>query len=445
MIEELLQRVLNQAKGAGATAADVIGVDNLSTVVRVRQGDAERVEQARQKSLGLRVFVGDRSAIASTSDLTAAGLDMLVDVTVANARVTAADLSAGLPDQAELARGVPDLDLADPSADAFSLDVALDQARRVEAAALAHPDIRQVETSQFSFSDGAVAFATTAGFAGAWRSTRFSLHTVPIAAKDGQMVRDWWSTSRRFLAELDSPEEVGRIAAERTARRMGAVKPRTADVPVVFDPETASSLLSHFAGAVNGYSLYKGASFLIGRLGQPVASPLVTIVDDGTIQRGPGSKPFDGEGLATRRTVVVGDGVLESWILDVYSARKLGLRSTGNAARSTGDSPTAAPTNLRLLPGKSSHEDIVSSVRSGLYVTELIGFGVNLVTGDYSQGAAGFWIEDGRLARPVHEVTIAGNLADMLKQVELVGDDLREDDRVASPTLKIARMTVGGE
>lgn len=444
--EDLLQRVLRQAAAAGATSADIIGVDNTSTVVRVRQGEAERVEQARQKSLGLRIFVGSRSAISSTSDLSEAGLSTLVDVTLANARVTASDPASGLPDAAELASRVPDLDLADPAAAGFTLDIALDQARRVEAAALAyHPSIQQVETSQFSSSDAAVAFATTAGFSGAWRSTRYSLHTVPIASKDGQMVRDWWSTSRRHLGDLDSPEEVGRIAGERTVRRMGAIKPRTADVPVIFDPDTASSLLGHLAGAVNGYSLYKGASFLIGRLGERIASPLVTIVDDGTIPRGPGSKPFDGEGLPTRRNVIVADGLLQSWILDTYSARKLGLQSTGNASRSTGDAPSASPTNLRLIPGTSTHDEIVASVKSGFYVTELIGFGVNLVTGDYSQGAAGFWIQDGKLSHPVHEATIAGHLADMLQSVEMVGDDLREDDRIASPTLKIGRMIVGGE
>lgn len=444
--EDMLQGLLGQAASVGATAADVIGVDQLSTSVRVRHGDPERVEQARQKSVGLRVFVGSRSAIASTSDLSPGGLSRLVEVTVANARVTAEDPAGGLPDASELARGVPDLDLVDPGADAFSIEIALDRARRAEAAALAFdPAIQQVESTQFGFTDNAITFASSAGFAGAWRSTRFGLSAMPIAGRDGHMVRDWWSSSRRFLDELQSPEEVGRIAAERTVRRLGATKPRTAQVPVVFDPDTAGSLLGHIAGAVNGYSIYKGSSFLIGRMGERIASPLVTIVDDATIPRGPGSKPFDGEGLPTRRTVVVGDGVLESWLLDSYSARKLGLRSTGNAARSSGDAPAAAPTNLRLVPGTTTAAEVIASVKRGFYVTELIGFGVNLVTGDYSQGAAGMWIEDGKLTHAVHEATIAGDLSQMLLGIEMVGDDPNLDDRVACPTLKIGGMVVGGE
>lgn len=443
--EDMLQDLLRRATAGGATAADTVGVDQLSTSVRVRNGEPERVEQARQKSLGLRVFVGRRSAIASTSDLSADGLSRLVEVTLANARVTAEDPAGGLPDPAELAGAIPDLDLVDPAAAAVSVEQALDLARRAEAAALAFdPAIKQVESAQFGTTDSAVTFATSVGFAGAWRSTRCGLSAVPIAARDGQMVRDWWSTSRRFLGELQSPEEVGRIAAERTVRRLGATQPRTVEVPVVFDPDTAGSLLGHVASAVNGYAIYKGASFLIGRLGQRIASPLVTIVDDGTIRRGPGSKPFDGEGLATRRTVVVGEGVLESWLLDTYSARKVGLQSTGNAARSAGDAPTAAPTNLRLLSGSTTAADIIASVQSGFYVTELIGFGVNPVTGDYSQGAAGLWIEGGKLSHAVHEVTIAGDLPSMLLGIEMVGDDPNEDDRIASPTIKIGRMTVGG-
>jgi PmbA protein len=216
-------------------------------------------------------------------------------------------------------------------------------------------------------------------------------------------------------------------------------------VPVIFDAETASSLLGHVTSAINGYSIYKGASFLCGRLGERIASPLVTIVDDGTLPRGLGSKPFDGEGLPTRRTTLVSEGTLQSYILDTYSARKLGLHTTHNASRSTGGPPTAAPTNLRIVNGATSLADMIRGIDQGFLVTELIGFGVNAVTGDYSQGAAGLWIEGGEIAYPIHEVTIAGHLGAMLEQVELVGNDLREDERIASPSLKIAKMTVAGE
>ena len=444
--EGLLEGLLRDASARGATAADTVAIDQVSTTVRVRKGEVERVEQAREKALGLRVFFGQRSAVASTSDLTPDGLARLCETTVANARVTAEDPASGLPAPSEVTGEVPDVDLHDAGAEAFDVASAVDRAKRAEATALGYaPEIKQAENTQASFADSVMSFATSLGFSGSYRSTRYGLYTVPIATRNGLMVRDYWSTAGRHLSDLAAPEEVGRRAAERTMQRVGARKVKTANVPVVFDPETASALLGHIAGALNGYSLYKGASFLLGKIDEVIASDLVTIVDDGTLPRGLGSRPFDGEGLPSKRTVLVEQGRLRSYLLDSYSARKLGLETTHNAARPIGDAPSVSPTNLRIVPSTTSARDIIRGVKSGFYVMELIGFGVNQVTGDYSQGAAGMWIEDGELAYPVHEVTIASNLATMLAQVEAIGDDLRTDQRTSSPTLLLSSMTVAGE
>ncbi|MFA5028950.1 MAG: metallopeptidase TldD-related protein, partial [Candidatus Methylomirabilota bacterium] len=251
-------------------------------------------------------------------------------------------------------------------------------------------------------------------------------------------------TVGRRLGDLQPPEEVGREAARRALRRLGARRVATARVPVVFDPEMAAGLLRSLGGAVSGGAIYREASFLAGKLGTRVASPLLSVVDDGRMPGGLGSRPFDGEGLPTRRTVVIRDGILQSYLLDTYSGRKLGMASTGNASRGFASPPTAGPTNVCILPGPHAPEEIIRSVARGLYVTELIGFGVNLVTGDYSRGAAGLWIEQGELAYPVEEITIAGNLGEMLERIEMVGDDLAWRGTIASPTLKIAEMTVAG-
>jgi PmbA protein len=258
------------------------------------------------------------------------------------------------------------------------------------------------------------------------------------------MQRDYWYSSNRKFARLESPQAVGEKAARRVLRRLGGSKIKTCEVPIIFDPEMAASLLRNLASAISGYALYKGASFLTGKLGTQIGSSLLTVIDDATIPGALGSKPFDGEGLATRKKVVVADGKLQSYLLDSYSGRKLGLRSTGNASRSVGEPPGVAPANFYLAPGKHSAEEIIGSVKKGFYVTELIGFGVNMVTGDYSRGAAGLWIENGELTHAVEEVTIAGNLRDMFQNVEMVGNDLEMRARICAPTVKISQMTVAG-
>ncbi|MBA3966405.1 MAG: TldD/PmbA family protein, partial [Nitrospirales bacterium] len=306
--------------------------------------------------------------------------------------------------------------------------------------------ITNSEGAECSAGYGSVLLANSHGFVGSYASSSYSLSVSPIAldSQNGGMQRDYWYSVKRKFHELDSPEKIGQEAARRTVRRLGSRAITTQEVPVVFDPETAKGLLGHISSAVSGYSLYKGASFLLGQLGKSIASDLVTVIDDGRLAGGLGSRPFDGEGLPTRKNLVVDKGVLSSYMLDTYSGRKLGMASTGNASRSVGENPSVGATNLFLSPGSYSPEEILKSMKRGLFVTDLIGFGVNLVTGDYSRGAVGFWVENGELTHPVEEVTIAGNLQQILKDIEMVGNDLEFRGRLASPTVKIRKMMVAG-
>ncbi|RMH35319.1 MAG: TldD/PmbA family protein [Nitrospirae bacterium] len=445
-LTRLAQRILAQARAQGADAAEVMIAEGDSVEVQVRLGQVERLSKAREKGLGLRIFFGQRSASASTSDLTEASLERLVADTCAMAKAVAEDASSGLPDAELMAKDFPDLDVYDPTT--LTIDQEIRLARQAEDAAMqADLRITNSEGADCAAGHSAVLLANTHGFIGAHRSSSYSLSVTPVAV-DPQgkgMQRDAWYTVGRKFRALDPPETVGREAARRTVRRLGARKIPTQKVPVVFDPETARSLLGHLASAVSGYAVYKGASFLIGQLGKSLAPEFIDIYDDGRLPGGLGSRPFDGEGLPTRKTPVVERGVLVNYLLDTYSGRKLGMPSTGNAARSIGESPTVAPTNFYLAPGSASPEDILRSVKQGLYVTELIGFGVNMVTGDYSRGAVGIWIENGELAYPVEEITIAGNLKRIFADIEIVGNDLVFRGRIASPTIKIREMMVAGE
>ncbi|MGH7896012.1 MAG: TldD/PmbA family protein, partial [Candidatus Binatia bacterium] len=308
----------------------------------------------------------------------------------------------------------------------------------------ASPEITNSEGAEFGCGGGQVALASSAGFVGGYGSSSASLSVVPVAKRDGQMQRDYWYTTSRRLDGLDEAAAVGREAARRTLRRLGARRVATGEYPIVFDPDTAASLLRHLAGAISGSSLYRRASYLVDKLGEVVAAPGVTIVDDPLRPGGLASRPFDGEGVASSRRTIVEQGVLRSYLLDTYSARRLGLRTTGHAARAAGDAPAVSPTNFYLEPGPHAPEAIIGSVKQGLYVTELIGFGVNPVTGDYSRGAVGLWIENGELTYPVEEITIAGNLLDIFRGIAMLGNDVRFRSATVAPTLKIERMTVAG-
>jgi len=443
-VADLLVDMLALAERRGATAADAFVVEDQSFSAQVRLGRVDTVKHAREQHLALRVFVGHSVAAASTSDLSRESVSRLVEEAVSLARITSADQLSGLPDAAQLARDVPALDLHDPTGHDLAPEEKIELARRCEAAALeADPRITNSEGGDFSDRRARYAYATSHGFRGEYETSSFSLSTSPVAADNGEMQRDGWYHVSRKRARLDAPEDIGRIAARRALRRLGARRVPTTEVPVVFDPETSATLLRHIAGAASGPSLYRQASFLVGRLGHAIASPSVTIVDDATIPGALGSRPFDGEGLPVRRTMLVDKGKLSSYLLDTYSGKKLGLPSTHHAARD-GSGVSVATTNLYLSAGDTDPADIIRGVDRGLYVTELIGFGVNGVTGDYSRGAVGLWIERGELAYPVEEITVAGNLLDMWKNVEAVGNDLVFRDRTAAPTLLIGRMVVAG-
>ncbi len=433
---ELATDLLNRAKKQGASEADVVVADGETFSVQVRLSAVDRLTKAREKRLGLRVFFGKRSASASTSDFSRESLDRLVSDTCALAKAVVEDDQSGLPDKNLMAEDLPDLDLYDPTR--LETEAQIELARRAEAAALAaDPRVTNSEGAEFDSSSGRILLGNSHGFLGDYRSSTFSVSVSPIAtAPDSDsMQQDSWYAVRHRFARLDSPESVGQEAARRAVRRLGAKKLSTRRAPVVFDQEMAASLLGNLCHAASGYALYKGASFLIGQLGKQLAPDFVTIYDDGRLPSGLGSRPFDGEGLPTRKTTVVERGVLTSYLLDTYSGRKLGLASTGNASRGVGESPSVGPTNFYLVPGTTGPSEIIRSVREGLFVTELIGFGVNMVTGDYSRGAAGFWIEHGELAYPVEEITIAGNLKQMFADIEMVGSDLEFRSRIASPRL----------
>jgi PmbA protein len=440
---DLASEILKAARASGADAADVLVSEGTEFSVTVRRGEVETLTEAGSKALGLRVFVGKRSASSYTSDFSWPTLRRLVEESVAMARATSEDAAAGLPDEMVPPEDV-ELGLFDPSALELPADERIERARRAEAAALETPGITNSQGASWGSGEGSLLLATTAGFAGGYRTSSVSLSVVPQAEKDGQMERDHWYTAGRGLADLEPPEQVGRTAAERTLRRLGARQAKTAELPVVLDPESAGEILGTLFSAITGYAVFRNATFLKDRLGHEVASPLVTLVDDGRRPRGLGSRPFDGEGLPTRRNVPVERGVLRHWLCDSYSARRIGARPTGCARRAVGGSPSVGASNLYFEPGALAPEAIIGSVERGLYVTDLIGFGVNVVTGDYSQGAVGHWIENGRLVHPVHEVTIAGNLREMLRDVDAVGSDLVFRGASASPTLRIRKMTVSG-
>ena len=442
---ELALGVIKGAANRGASGAEVFVVEDESFSVLVRMRSVDTVKSAREKRLGLRVFVGQRSATTATSDFSAGALERLLADTVAMANATPEDPFGGLPDSGAFATDLPELDLWDAEAGALPIADRIALASRAEEAALGFdPRISNSEGSDYGHRDARILFANSHGFSGEYRASSVSLSVTPVAKDEAGMQRDGWYSTQRRLSRLESPEALGRTAAERTLRRLGARKVTTQDVPVVFDPDMAASLLRSVCGAVSGSAIYRGASFLVGKLGQQVAAPGVTVVDDGRMRGSLGSRPFDGEGLPTRRTMVIENGVLASYLLDTYTGRKLGFASTGNASRSLGQRPTVGPMNFYFQPGTESPEAMIRSVDRGLYVTEMIGFGVNLVNGDYSRGAVGIWIENGELAYPVEEITIAGNLKNMLQDIEMVGNDLEWRSSVAAPTVKIGRMTVAG-
>ena len=445
---DLVRHAVAAASRAGADAADALQVASHSVEARVRGEEVEYVKQAREHTLGLRAFVrgprGLRTALVSTSDLAKDALERLAADAVAIAGATAEDPDAGLPSDG-FARELPDLALFDPADREAPLEARIAAAREAERAARAvDPRIVNSEGSTASSSFDAVAYASSAGFAGCYEGAQHWLQAHPVAAENGAMQTAWWVSASRTLGGLEDAAAVGRRAAERALAQLGARPVPTEDVPVIFEAPAARSVLGNLVACLSGSAVYRRASFLAGRLGERIGSDAVTLIDDGRLPGGLGSRPFDGEGQATRRSVLVERGRLASWLLDSYAARKLGLRGTGSAARGAASAPGPAPTNLWLEPGRASLDELVRSTGRGLLVTGLFGQGVNPVTGDFSRGARGFWIEGGEKAHPVEEVTVAGNLADLLRDVDRVASDLLWLGSLGAPSFRVARMTVAG-
>jgi PmbA protein len=446
-LKSLAQDIVSHIMSSGATAAECVirEGDEFSTLVRL--GQVETLKESGSRAIGVRVFFGKRSASTYSSDFSRAGLDRMVSSALQLAKITSEDLNAGIPEPSQLGSIFGDLDLY--SSDVYSLpgQERIAYARRAEKAALdADPRIKNSDGGSFDAATGHKILANSHGFVGEYRRSYCSVAAVPIAQDEkGAMQRDYWFSVARSLKLLESPEEVGKIAAKRTLRRLGARKVKTQHVPVIFDPLVATSILEHIFEGVNGDSVYRGASFLAGKLGQSIASPNVTVIDDGTMKGGFGTSPFDGEGVPTRRTVVIDKGVLTSYLLNTYSAKKLGLQTTANASRGLAGTPGIGPGNYFLEPGTKTPQQLIAEVKDGLYVTEFLGMGVNLVTGDYSRGASGLWISGGELTYPVEEITVAGNLKDMFMNISEVANDLEFRGAVAAPTIRIDGLTVGGE
>jgi PmbA protein len=450
-LQQLATDIVTKAVKAGASDAEVTIREGDEFSTTVRMGEVETLKESGSRGMGLRVLIatpnGHRVASTSSSDFTPEGVERLVNGALALARVTSEDPFAGLADTSEFGKLEGDLELYHE--DVYSLETAdrIDLARRAEAAALAADTrITNSDGGNFDATTGRKAFANSRGFSGEYRASSCSISATPIAlGKSGEMQRDYWYTYARSLKKLETPESVGAEAARRTLRRLDARRVKTQQAPIVFAPEIARSLIGSIFEAASGDAIYRGASFLTGRLGEKIAASSVTVIDDHTIVGGFGTSPFDGEGLPSRSTVVVERGVLTNYLLNTYTGRKLGMKSTGNASRGLAGNPGTGAGNLFLVAGNETPQEILRGVESGLYVTELMGQGVNMVTGDYSRGASGLWIENGELTYAVQEITIAGNLQQMFQNITAIGSDLVFRGSVASPTLRVDGMTIAGE
>jgi PmbA protein len=436
----LLADLIARARAAGADAADAVLVSGTSLSIQRRLGETEHVERAEGRDLGLRVFLGQQVAIVSATSVDPSGFADLVERALAMARVVPPDPFIGLADTARPPDPI-DLDMDDPTEPAAA--ALIERAALAEDAARAVPGVTNSEGAEAGFGRTEIVLVTSAGFAGRRVGTSHSVSATALAGSGTGMQRDYDYHATVHLADLDDPVAIGRSAGERAVRRLNPARPRTARLPVVFDPRVAGSLLGHLAGAINGAGVARGTSFLRDRLGQRIFAPGIFVHDDPRRPRGPRSRVFDGEGTPTAPRALIEDGVLTTWLLDSRSARQLGLTSTGHASRGTSGPPSPAPSNLYLAPGPLSPAALMADVALGLYVTEMIGMGVNGVTGDYSRGAAGFMIRDGQLAEPVAELTIAANLIDMFANLT-PGNDMRFRRGTDSPTVRVEGMMMAG-
>ncbi len=442
--EELCHALIAAAKSAGADAADTLVAEGTSVSIEVREGALEHAERSEGTDLGLRVFVGKRQAIVSASDMRPETLAAMAERAVAMAREAPEDPYAGLADPSQLASGwdIAALELEDSTPEPAPAALQVD-ALEAEAACAAIDGITQVQSAAAGFGRSRVHIAASNGFSGGYGRTSRSVSCVGIAGIGTGMERDYDGDSRTMQADLRSAEEIGRSAGERAVARHGARKPATGSYPVLFDERISGSLLGHLLGAANGASIARGSSWLKDSLGQQILPAHLSVIEDPYRPRLAGSRPFDGEGIATRRRAIIENGVLTGWTLDLASARKLGLESTGNAARGAGSIPSPANWNIELTQGDVSRENLIRDMGTGLLVTSMIGSTINPNTGDYSRGASGFWIENGEIAYPVNECTIAGNLLDMLPRIQPANDARTHLSRVV-PSILIEGMTLAG-
>lgn len=447
-LEALASLVVDRALAGGVDVAEAIARKGSELSTKIRLGEPELVEEAGHRAIGLRVIKNKRVALTSTSDLTQRGLDRFVADALELVNVSQEDPFAGPADPELIAKETiaqPD-GMFDPAIDDIGADVALDWARRGEAAAQAEDArITNSDGATFTRISGGFALVLSGGFRGGYKSSYASLAVSPVCEDENHKKRSgYYWTAQRFLRDLKTAEAVGKEAAKRTVRKLGAKKVPSCEAPVVFDPDAARSILGMLAGSVMGSSIWRKQSYLVDRIDTRVASDIVDVVDDPFILNGPGSRPFDGEGLLSRRNVVVDKGILKTYLCDSYSARKLERASTASASRGGGGGVGPSTTNFVLSPGQGSPEDLIADTKRGLYVTDMMGFGFNPVTGDFSRGASGFWIENGELTHPVSEVTISSNIDDMLKGIDAIANDLDMRTATAAPTFRIAKMIIGG-
>ena len=439
---ERLDDLMLRAKQQGADGADAVYVHGVSLSTSQRMGQPEHLERAEGADIGLRILIGKRQAIASTSNISDSALDELLDRAMAMAKVVPEDEFCGLAPEDLLAGDTPELDEADTTQP--STKTLNDLAVRAESAALAVNGVNNSEGGDAGWSRSLVALVASNGFSRTRVRTGFSLGIAVLAGEGTAMERDYdWATAVH-LEDLPEPEEIGRRAGEQAVKRLGPRKVETAQVPIIYDPRVSEAIPTHLAGAINGAAVARGTTFLKNKMGEQVMAKGLTIIDDPLRRRGLRSKGFDGEGIATKRRALIEDGVLKTWVLDLRSARQLGLKTTGNASRGTSSPPMPSATNLHLEAGTISRDDLIKGVEQGFYVTEMMGRGINIVTGDYSRGATGFWIENGEIAAPVSEVTIAGNLQDMFMQMT-PADDLVFRYGTNAPTVRVDGMTVAGK
>lgn len=438
---DLLSDLIGRAKRHGADAADALGYEATSVSIGQRLGKPEHTERAEASDIGLRVFVGRQMAMVSTADRSPEALEELAERAVAMARAVPEDPFAGLADPEQLATDFPDLDMADSVEPSEA--VLAERASEAEAAALAVDGVKNSEGAEASFSESNVAVAASNGFSHAYRSTGCGLFASVIAGTGSGMETDYDSTRAVHGEDLRNPADVGRLAGERAVARLGARKASTAQVPVIYDQRVSASLLGHLLGAINGAAIARGTSFLKDKMGQALFRDGVTVMDEPHIRRGLRSKPCDGEGLPNKARALIEDGRLTTWLLDLRSARQLGLESTGHASRGITSPPSPSPTNIALQPGEASPEELMADIEQGFLITSMMGSSVSLVTGDYSRGASGFWIEKGKIAYPVNEVTVAGNLSDMFASL-IPASDFERKNGVDAPSVRIDGMTVAG-